>query len=236
MTPQDNYFFQGGSKTGMGYDENQYSLPTWQDITISRAGMFDYLYAHTPTQGWMFVPIGQYHAGADHASFEPLDVHVEAYNMALAQYMGAGVAACYRGDVLFEGGASKAAVLKWTSFFKGHRSTLTQPIVHLRRADGQGWDGFLHVNPFMLGQNNGNGRDVGIAMFFNPTDGPITEKIALPLYYTGLTLDASITLEGGHPQEVRLERDYSVLIDVTIPPKSATWAIVTAPQAVRKGE
>ena len=25
----DNFFFQGGSRTGMGYSENQYSLPRW---------------------------------------------------------------------------------------------------------------------------------------------------------------------------------------------------------------
>ena len=34
----DNYFFQGGSRTGMGYDEQQYSLPRWRDLSISRMG------------------------------------------------------------------------------------------------------------------------------------------------------------------------------------------------------
>jgi hypothetical protein len=32
----DNYFYQGGSKTGMGYNEEQYSLPRWMDISVSR--------------------------------------------------------------------------------------------------------------------------------------------------------------------------------------------------------
>jgi hypothetical protein len=32
----DYYFYQGGSKTGMGYNENQYSLPRWMDISVSR--------------------------------------------------------------------------------------------------------------------------------------------------------------------------------------------------------
>jgi hypothetical protein len=27
----DNFFFQGGQRTGLGYDEDQYSLPRWQD-------------------------------------------------------------------------------------------------------------------------------------------------------------------------------------------------------------
>ena len=32
----DNYFYQGGSKTVMGYNEQQFSLPRWMDISISR--------------------------------------------------------------------------------------------------------------------------------------------------------------------------------------------------------
>ena len=32
----DDYFYQGGSKTGMGYNEDQYSLPRWMDISVSR--------------------------------------------------------------------------------------------------------------------------------------------------------------------------------------------------------
>ena len=59
----DNYFFQGGEKTGMGYNELQYNLPRWEDLTISRQGMYDDTYYHIPTQGWMQVPLIQYHGG-----------------------------------------------------------------------------------------------------------------------------------------------------------------------------
>ena len=83
----DNFFFQGGSRTGMGYDEQQYSLPRWRDLSVSRMGLYDDLYAHTPTQGWMFLPLGTYHAGGDAADFSG---HVKAYEWALAQYLGAG--------------------------------------------------------------------------------------------------------------------------------------------------
>ena len=37
----DNFFFQGGQRTGMGYSEDQYSLPRWQDVTISRMTVYD---------------------------------------------------------------------------------------------------------------------------------------------------------------------------------------------------
>lgn len=39
-------------------DEQQYSLPKWRDLSISRMGMYDDLYSKLPSQGWMFVPIG----------------------------------------------------------------------------------------------------------------------------------------------------------------------------------
>ena len=51
----DSYFYHGASKTGMGYNENQYSLPRWEDLTVSRAGMYDDTFSSPVTQGWMFV-------------------------------------------------------------------------------------------------------------------------------------------------------------------------------------
>ena len=47
----------------MGYNENQYSLPRWEDLSVSRAGMYDDTYYAPVTQGWMFVPLVDYHAG-----------------------------------------------------------------------------------------------------------------------------------------------------------------------------
>ncbi len=66
----------------MGYDEQQYSLPRIHDLSISRMGMFDDLYIHLPTQGWMFVPLEPYHAGGDDAAFLGHDFEIE---WALAQ-------------------------------------------------------------------------------------------------------------------------------------------------------
>ena len=67
----DNYFFQGGQRTGMGYDEDQYSLPRWQDLTISRMTVFDQTYRKLPTMGWMFLPLVDYHGGGDDESTIP---------------------------------------------------------------------------------------------------------------------------------------------------------------------
>lgn len=38
--------------------------------------------------------------------------------MALAQYFGAGVQACYRGDAIFDAESTKAVVKKWADFYK----------------------------------------------------------------------------------------------------------------------
>ncbi len=45
------------------YNENQYSLPRWEDLSVSRQGMYDDTYHYIPTQGWMFVPLVVYHGG-----------------------------------------------------------------------------------------------------------------------------------------------------------------------------
>jgi hypothetical protein len=56
----DDYFFQGGQRTGLGYNEDQYSLPRWQDLTVSRQTVYDQTYAKIPTMGWMFLPLVDY--------------------------------------------------------------------------------------------------------------------------------------------------------------------------------
>ena len=73
---------------GMGYNENQYSLPRWQDITVSRQSVYDDTYKLIPTAGWMFVPIVDYHGRGDAAMFEPLEQHLVEFEWALAQYLG----------------------------------------------------------------------------------------------------------------------------------------------------
>ena len=69
-----NFYFEG-----MGYDESQYSLPRWMDLSVSRQGMFDDTYHYIPSQGWMFLPLVVYHAGGDAAKFEPLSQNIKVW-------------------------------------------------------------------------------------------------------------------------------------------------------------
>ena len=76
----------------------------------------------------------------------------------------------------------------------------------------QSIDGFLHVRPFVE-----DSPYRGLAMFFNPTNHKIKELIEIPLYYTGLTTTAKVTLEGqkGTTEQFTLARDYTIEVPIS---------------------
>ena len=115
----------------MGYDESQFSLPRWMDISISRQTVYVNTYHYIPSQGWMFLPLVQYHGGGEAATFEPLEQNLKAYEWALAQYFGAGVQACYRGFRLYDTEKTKHVVKKWTDFNRKYRSILQGDLIHV---------------------------------------------------------------------------------------------------------
>ena len=220
----DAYYFQGGAKSTMGYNEAQYSLPRWTDLHVSRMTVFDDTYSKLPTQGWMFVPLDDYHAGGDAAAFDPMSAHLAEYEWALAQYLGAGVGACYRGRRLFDDAASRAAVTRWVAFYKRHRAILASDLLHLRRPDMQDVDYAMHVNPRL--------HERALAMVFNPTPHALNRTLVLPLYYAGLTGEAYVRErdgEGGSGWRLfRLDRLYNIRVNVSMRPRSITWLVVTA--------
>ena len=214
----DWYFLAGSSKTGMGYRETDWSLPREQQEIIERQNIYDGTWEKTPSMGWMFVPLTQYHGGGAAATIEPLKDHLAHYETRLANLFGAGVQACYRGPRLFDTDETKAVVKKWVDFYKAHRAILDSDLIHLRRADGRDWDGWLHVNPQL--------PERGLAMFYNPLNEPIERRIKLPLYYTGLTDSAAVRQENDLVEEIQMARDYSVEVTVKIPAHGRTWLII----------
>ncbi|CAD5117051.1 unnamed protein product [Dimorphilus gyrociliatus] len=214
----DNYFYDGGSKTGMGYNENQYSLPRWQDISISRQTVFDNTFLKTPTVGWMHVPLVQYHGGGAAAIFEPLTQHSLEYKWALEQYLGAGVAACYRGYRLFDSNTTKRIVKETVDFYKTYRQLLISDIIHVRRPDMQSIDAYLHVNPKL--------KDKALLMAFNPTESRLRTTMTIPLYYTGLTKSCIVSERGGKSCEIFLSRDYTIRLDIELNAYSITWYVI----------
>jgi len=211
----DWYYLNGSSKCGMGYRESNWSLPREEQEIIERQNIFDGTWEKTPSMGWMFVPLTEYQGGGAAATIEPLNEHLEHYETRLANLFGAGVQACYRGPRLYDTEQTRTVVQKWVSFYKAHRAILDSDIIHLRRADGRDWDGWLHVNPGL--------PECGLAVFYNPLSEPIQRVIHLPLYYTGLTDHAAVIREDGHSEQISLERDYSVELAVNIPARGRTW-------------
>jgi len=215
----DWYFLAGSSKTGMGYRETDWSLPREQQEIIERQNIYDGTWEKTPSMGWMFVPLTQYHGGGAVATIEPLKDHLDHYETRLANLFGAGVQACYRGPRLFDTDETKTVVKKWVDFYRAHRAILNSDLIHLRRADGRDWDGWLHVNPAL--------PERGLAMFYNPLNEPIQRHIRLPLYYAGLIDRAVLRRQDGTVEKIRLARDYSAEMAVTIPARGRTWLVVS---------
>lgn len=212
----DWYFLQGSNKNGMGYRETNWSLPRAYQEVIERQNIYDGTFEKTPSMGWMFVPLVEYHGGGAAATIEPLKAHLPHYGRRLANLFGAGVQACYRGPQLFDAPATEALVEQWVSFYKKHRRILDADIIHLRRPDGRDYDGLLHADP--------QGPEKGLLMVYNPLDHPITRTLDLDLYYTGLRQQARYSIHDGPFRSATL-RGSRLRLTLTLPARGCEWVV-----------
>ncbi len=214
----DWYFLNGGSKTGMGYRETNWSLPREYQEIIERQNVFDGTWEKTPSMGWMFVPLTEYHGGGAAATIEPLKDHLPHYGQRMANLFGAGVQACYRGPRLYDTDETRSLVKKWVGFYKKHRAILDSDIIHLRRPDGRDLDYILHVNPAI--------KEKGLLMVYNPLDREVRKTLSVPLYYSGLTTTASVREQDGEAKEYSLDREYKIDLPVSVPARGVTWFVI----------
>ena len=91
-------------------------------------------------------------------------------------------------------------------------------MIHIRRADGRQLDAVLHVNPSL--------ETKGMAVIYNPLDGPLKGDVVLPLYYTGLKDRAKISLDDGPERPRRLDRESKLTLTVEVPAKSCVWVTI----------
>ena len=117
--------------------------------------------------------------------------------------------------------ASQALVTKWVNWFKQHRKILNSDIVHLRRPDLSSIDAMLHVN-----SNTTKTADRAMLMIWNQTPHHEKQTLKVPLYYTGLATQASVSVEGGAPKMYTLARDFSISLPVSLSPMSLTWVLI----------
>ena len=214
----DQYYLNGSNKCGMGYRETNFSLPRERQILIARQNIYDGTYEKTPSMGWMFVPLVEYHGGGAAATFEPLCEHLDDYESHLSQNFGSGVIACYRGPRLFDTEQTKAVVKKWVDFYKKYRPILESDLIHVRRPDGRSIDCMLHANAQI--------NPCGFAMLYNPTRTVQRTTLKLPLYYTGLSEVAKIREAEGGAKRYEIDRNYNVEIPIRMEAKSINYLVI----------
>lgn len=215
----DYYFLNGTNKCGMGYREVNWSLPRAMQLIHTRQNIYDGTWYKTPSMGWMFVPLTEYHGGGQAATIEPLHQHLDHYRQMMESNFGLGVQACYRGPRLFDTEETKAMVADTVAWFKEHRDILESDVIHGRRPDGRKLDWMLHVNPQLETQ--------GMLLVFNPSKQRIQQDLKVDLYYTGLNDQCRMIDQAGEIKTVTMNPQYEVKVAVDVPAGGMQWVRFT---------
>ena len=214
----DHYFLVGGNQCGVGYRENNWSLPRRHQLIHTRQNIHDGTWESLPSMRWSFIPLAQYHGGGAAATIEPLHEHLDHYEMMLVSNIGFGIQSAVRGPRLYDTEATKQMVTRVVSWYKKYRDILESDIIHIRRADGRDLDYMMHANPEL--------KEKGFLLVFNPTDQAITKTIKVPLYYTGLSEKATIREKEGQTKSFNLNREYEIEIEVTVKANWYNWFVI----------
>lgn len=214
----DFYYLNGSNQNGVGYRENNWSLPRRHQLIHTRQNIHDGTWESTPSMRWSFIPLAQYHGGGAAATIEPLHKHLDHYEMMLASNIGMGIQSALRGPRLYDTEETRQMVKRMVSWYKKYRNILESDIIHLRRADGRDIDYMMHVNTEL--------KEKGFLLVFNPTDRVIRKKIKIPLYYTGIETTAKIREQEGLSHDFELNREYEVELEVEVQPNWYTWYVI----------
>ena len=214
----DYYYLSGSNQCGVGYRENNWSLPRRHQLIHTRQNIFDGTWESTPSMRWSFIPLAQYHGGGEAATIEPLNKHLDHYEMMLVSNIGMGIQSALRGPRLYDTEETKTMVKRVVDWYKKYRDILESDIIHIRRADGRDIDYMMHVNPDL--------KEKGFLLVFNPTDDIIKKKINVPLYYTGITESANIREQEKQSKPIKLDREYKVEIEVEVKPNWYNWYVI----------
>jgi hypothetical protein len=214
----DWYFLDGTHKIAVGYREVNFSLSREQQKILNRQNIHDGTFEKLPSMGWGFVPLTRYQGGGPEAVLEPLKDHLKDYENLMIQYYGAGVQACYRGPRLYDTDSTRKLVTNTISWYKKYRDILNEPIIHLRRADGRDWDGFMHTSTTL--------KDRAFLMLFNPTKQKITRTIKIPFYYTGMKGKFEIKEKDKVTMQLPISKENFANITVTIPAEGYNWYLI----------
>ncbi len=214
----DWYFLDGTHKIAIGYREVNFSLSREQQKILNRQNIHDGTFEKTPSMGWGFVPLTRYQGGGPEAILEPLSEHLADYEQLMMQYYGAGVQACYRGPRLYDTDATRETVSRVISWYKKYRVILNGDIIHLRRADGRDWDGWMHTDLFS--------KQKGLMLLFNPLKEPIKRTIRIPVFYTGLEKKVKIRKGEGTSKVYRINSKHEVEFSFELGAGEYAWWVM----------
>ena len=214
----DYYYLVGGNQCGVGYRENNWSLPRRQQLIHTRQNIYDGTWESTPSMRWSFIPLAQYHGGGAAATIEPLNEHLDHYEMMLVSNLGSGIQSALRGPRLYDTEETRNMIKRVVAWYKQYRDILESDIIHLRRADGRDIDYMMHVNPHL--------EFKGLLLVFNPTDHAIRKQLKISLYYTGLKERALVRERENEADTLRLDRDYQVEMEVEVAPNWYNWYLI----------
>lgn len=221
----DSYFLAGGNKTGMGYREENWSLPRREQLIHARQNIYDGTWSKNQSMGWMFVPLTEYQGGGPAATIEPLKDHLREYETHFANTLGSGVQACWRGPRLYDSPETRDVVKKWVSWFKQHREILESDLIHGRRADGRDIDYMIQVKP--------GAKVCAFTVVHNPTPTALNRVVRLPLRYAGLRNSAWVRINDGKPTRVAIDPDGYANLEVSVPAESRSWVAVSEKREAR---
>ena len=208
-------FLTGQSVTSMGYREAAAGLPANLQLLLYRQYIYDGTWYKTPTMGWIEFNVGK---------LQPLHKHLQEYERWLVQGLGCGAKINWRGPGHFyDTEQTKSLVKGWFDWFGRHREILTSDIIHLARPSGRDLDVIFHVNPML--------EERGLFVVFNPLDKPVKRQLDLPLYYTGISDTALISVhadssDAGVQKSCALSRDYRVQVPIEVPAQGHIWLLI----------
>lgn len=202
----DWHYMNGASMGVMGYEEAAFAIPRAHQLIYGREIAYYGTFGKMPSMGWTLVPFSAY-TGGDDSVFWPYDERINDYDYIIALNMMFGVGGSYRGaNGLYQGAPSENVMKTWGEFYNKYNDILNGDVIHIKPPvydipEGSGSrtsdktidiDGFIHASA--------DTKQKGLGAFFNQTGEKVTQKVKVPLYYTGLTdlKAAPAPVEGSH--------------------------------------
>ncbi|MBC8482019.1 MAG: hypothetical protein H8D47_05065 [Planctomycetes bacterium] len=161
--------------TTTGYEEGDFGkLGMKGQILATRLGAYNFTKVYRPAQAVTFVPVMPWSGSKDAPSLEPMEEKVKLYNAYISFCFGYGFGGRIHQRVAFEGPKSKAAIQRWTGFWKDHTDYFFKGfLLHLRKPDGENIDAIAH---YLV---DGDSEKL-LVVAYNPSDDEQSDELSLP--------------------------------------------------------